>query len=137
MLAVFAFAFGAVGVADAGKGKVKRVKTKLVKVEIGPDGASGKVKSKKKACVKGRKVRLKGPKPFDPSAGRGTVRVVLPVESVKIVAVRTSAKGRWRALPPSDGFFVAGVYKVIVFGKRAHLKRGDLRCAAVAHVFKA
>ena len=59
MVAVFALALGAVGIADAGKGK--RVKTKLVNTEIGPDGASGKVKSKQKACMKGRKVIVKGP----------------------------------------------------------------------------
>ena len=136
MVAVAALAFGAVGVAEAGSGKVKRVKTKLVKVEIGPDGASGKVKSKKKACVKGRKVRLKGPKPFDPRAGRGTVRVV-PVETVKIATVRTNAKGRWKISPPDDGFFIAGVYRVITFGARVYLEGRDLRCAVAARVFKA
>jgi len=118
MVAVFALALGAVGIADAGKGK--RVKTKLAKTEIGPDGAKGKVKSRNKACVKGRKVTLRGPKPFDPGVGRGAA---VAGGKVRIGIDRTNARCRWNISPPVDGFFNAGVYEVSVSGKRVGAKR--------------
>jgi hypothetical protein len=112
MVAVSALALGAVGVADAGKGK--RVKTKLVKTEIGPDGASGKVKSKQKACVKKRKVIVKGPEPFAPRVGAAG-RVTM----VKIGTDKTDRKGFWIVPASTGGFFNAGEYKIQVKKRKA------------------
>jgi hypothetical protein len=111
MIAVSALALGAVGVAEAGKGK--KVKTKLVKTEIGPEGASGKVKAKQKACVKGRKVILKGPEPFDPAAGAGAAGIMTDMK-VKIGTDKANGKGRWDIPAPDGGSFNAGEYKVQV-----------------------
>ena len=130
MVAISALGLGAVGVAEAGK--VKRVKTKLAKTKIGPDGASGKVKSKNKACVKGRKVTLRGPKPFNPGAGRGAA---VAGGKVKIGIELTNARGRWTFSPSSDISLIAGVYEVSVPGKRVGAKR--LLCLPRRFVAKA
>ena len=121
MVAVFALALGAVGIADAGKGK--RVKTKLVNTEIGPDGASGKVKSKQKACMKGRKVIVKGPAPFAlPSGAPGSATMV------KIGTDKTNRKGRWNVSAPTGGSFNAGKYKIQV--KKRKVKSGKRAVAS-------
>lgn len=132
MVAVSAFALGAVGVAEAGKGK--RVKTRLAKTEIGPDGASGVVKSKNRACMKGRSVTLRGPKPFNPRAVRG---VNASGEMVKIGTFRTSRNGRWRFSPSRDGFFIAGVYEIRVPSRRVTVQGKRFFCLAARLTTKA
>ena len=119
--AVFALAIGAVGVADAGNNK--RVKTKLVKTEIGPEGASGKVKSKQKACVKGRKVIVKGPAPFAPTSGAAGSATM-----VKIGTDKTNRKGRWNVSAPTGGSLNAGKYKSQV--KKRKVKSGKRAVAS-------
>jgi hypothetical protein len=126
MIAVFALALGAVGIADAGKGK--RVKTKLVNTKIGPDGASGKIKSKQKACVKGRKVIVKGPEPFAPNAGAfGSATMV------RIGTDKTNGKGRFSVPAPTGGSLNAGQYKIHV--KKRKVKSGKRALASNSRGF--
>ncbi len=113
---VFALAVGAVGIADAGKNK--RVKTKLVNTKIVPDGASGKVKSKQKACVKGRKVVVKGPEPFAPNAGAAGSATM-----VKIGTDKTNRKGLWSVPAPTGGSLNAGQYKIQVKERKVRRSR--------------
>ena len=133
MVAISALALGAVGVAEAGK--VKRVKTKLVNTKIGPDGASGKVKSKKKACMKGRKVTLRGPKPFDPGAGRGAAVAGGKMKFIEFD--RTNAGGHYRFFPPPGGSFNAGGYEVTVQGKKVKAQGKRFFCRPASFVTKA
>ena len=137
-VAVFSLALGAGGVADAGK--VKRVKTKLVNTKIGPDGASGKVKSKKKACMKGRKVTLRGPEPFNPDARRGAA---VAGGKVNIGSTRTNNKGRWNSawgpapIIPSGVYLIAGEYEVKVQGKKVKAQGKRFFCRPAHFATKA
>ena len=133
MVAISALALGAVGVAEAGK--AKRVKTKLVNTKIGPDGASGKVKSKKKACMKGRKVTLRGPMPFDPGAGRGAA---VAGGKVNIGSFRTNRRGYWGYRPTLPGvYLIAGEYEVKVQGKKVKAQGKRFFCRPASFVTKA
>jgi hypothetical protein len=133
MVAISALALGAVGVAEAGK--VKRVKTKLAQTKIDPDGASGKVKSKKKACMKGRKVTLRGPEPFDPGAERGAV---VAGGKVNIGSFRTNRRGYWAQAPLTPGvYLIAGEYEVKVQGKKVKAQGKRFFCRPARLVTKA
>jgi len=133
MVAVFSLALGAGAIADAGS--VKRVKTKLVKTKIGPEGASGKVKSKKKACMKGRKVTLRGPEPFNPDARRGAA---VAGGKVKIGSSRTGRRGLWGYAPTVSGvYLIAGEYEVKVQGKKVKAQGKRFFCRPARFVTRA
>jgi hypothetical protein len=123
-VAVLVTGLGVVG--TVGAGGTSKVKTKMAKLEIGPDGASGQVKAKNSACVKKRTVKLKGPEPFDPNARRRG----LEAGAVLIGKDKTDRKGRWAIDPPKGGAFTAGDYLVIVTSVRLSFVDNHLLCKA-------